>query len=102
MVNIPAILNAISVGGAASDKRKWITKNAAYATLAGLFMAGLPFLPPQYAQYINSEWVDNVCTGVIAIATVFGVFGATDKVGLIPARKDTTSDVGPNDLSGGG
>lgn len=102
-MNIPALFNVLRVSTTATDKRAWATKSVAYATLSGLLMAALPFVPPQYAQYFNADWVNYACQTVIGVAAAFGVFGTTS-LGILPVAPVPVSelhDSGPNDLSGG-
>lgn len=105
MINLSAIGNAVRVGSSALDKRSWLTKATAYATFTGLLMAIVPFIPTEYAQYLNQDFINSIGTVVITIAGAVGVFGASDKVGLLPAKPAPISEPasnGQDDVQAGG
>lgn len=103
-MNLVAIFNVLRVGTTAADKRSWGTKALATVTLSGLLMALLPFVPAQYAQYINADFVNNFCGTVITVAAAFGVFGTTN-IGVLPAKEVQSGSVpdanAQNDLPSG-
>lgn len=97
-------INALRVAGSALNPASWAGKHAAAATLAGLIPVAVSFLPPQYAQYFDPTLVNGLSYGLATLLAALGVLGATDKVGVLPAKPapvDGGDNAGQDNLSSG-
>lgn len=94
-MNYMSLFDVLRKGESVADPATWKNRAAVAMAVSGIIVAASHAFP-QLAQYgIDQSTADGIGATVAFLAGVFGIYGTSEKVGLLPPK--AKSDPAPQD-----
>jgi len=96
-MKLPAILDALRKSTSVADPMTWKNRSAAIAAVS-LLITALAQVALEYGydlSFINEEMARDFAAAVFALVSVWSHYATSNKVGLLPPKRDVDGNVLP-------